>query len=95
MSNGIETAFAAAILFGLPVWAALNAGALEKWQPPKDARRIVIFGDNDENFTGQRAAFSLAQRLIREGFEAEVRVPDLIGHDWNDVLSVKHSRSAA
>lgn len=94
IAEGIETAFAASILFGLPVWAALNAGALEKWRPPKEAKHIVIFGDNDENFTGQRAAFSLAQRLIREGFEVEVKVPGQIGRDWNDVLSAKH-RSAA
>lgn len=94
IAEGIETAFAASILFGMPVWAALNAGSLEKWTPPAEANRIVIFGDNDENFTGQRAAFSLANRLSREGIETMVRIPDQPGSDWNDVLSQKH-RSAA
>lgn len=87
IAEGIETAFAASILFGIPVWAALNAGALEKWQPPAGARQIIVFGDNDGNFTGQRAAFSLGQRLGREGFSVSVQIPEREDTDWNDVLS--------
>lgn len=86
IAEGIETALAASKLFGVPVWAALNAGELEKWVPTAGVKAVVVFGDNDVNFVGQRAAFSLAQRLSREGFSAEVRIPDQPGTDWNDCL---------
>lgn len=96
IAEGIETAFAASALFDTPVWAALNAGALEKWEPPVGAKIISVFGDNDANFTGQRAAFGLAQRLMREGLSVSVQIPKLEGEDWNDVLSrVRHGQEAA
>jgi hypothetical protein len=44
-------------------WAAGNAGMLAEWQPPPEATRIIIFGDNDPNYTGQAAAYALARRL--------------------------------
>jgi putative DNA primase/helicase len=86
IAEGIETALSASQLFGLPVWAALSAGALVKWTPPKEAKCILIFGDNDESFAGQNAAYSLAYRLKTEGFQAEVRMPSSLGSDWNDEL---------
>lgn len=95
VAEGIETAFAASIIFGVPVWASLNAGALEKWEPPVGAKRITVFGDNDASFTGQRVAFSLGQRLGREGFDVSVQIPKESGADWNDILSSSMKRSAA
>jgi len=89
IAEGVETALAAAKLFEVPVWSALSAGGLVKWQPPETARHIIVFGDNDANATGQAAAWSLAHRLIAEGLTAEVRVPDEPGTDWNDVLSAE------
>jgi putative DNA primase/helicase len=85
IAEGVETALAAMKLFDVPVWSALSAGGLIKWQPPVTARHIIVFGDNDKNATGQAAAWSLAHRLIAEGLNAEVRVPPDEG-DWNDVL---------
>ena len=71
----------------MPVWAAINGALLAKWVPPEEARTIHIFGDNDINFTGQAKAFALANRISVQ-FEREVvvRIPDIIGQDWNDVL---------
>lgn len=87
IAEGIETAMAAAIMFKMPVWAAINGSLLAKWVPPEMARTIHIFGDNDLNFTGQSKAFALANRISVQ-FEREVvvRIPDIIGQDWNDVL---------
>jgi putative DNA primase/helicase len=85
IAEGVETAMAASKLFDVPVWSALSAGGMLKWQPPITARNIIVFGDNDANCTGQAAAWSLAHRLNIEGLRAEVRIPDLEG-DWNDVL---------
>ncbi len=86
IAEGVETALAATKLFDIPVWSALSAGGLIKWQPPQTARHVIVFGDNDKNATGQAAAWSLAHRLIAEGLHAEVRIPDDAGTDWNDVL---------
>lgn len=87
IAEGIETALSAQLLFSVPVWAAISAGALLKWKPPEEAKGIIVFADRDESFAGQNAAYSLAYRLKTEGFSVEVRMPDAEeGRDWNDAL---------
>jgi putative DNA primase/helicase len=85
VAEGIETALAAIKLFGVPTWAALDAGGVEIFEPPAGIRRLVIFGDNDEHGAGQRAAYALAARLSAQ-IEIEVRIPEKSGTDWNDRL---------
>jgi putative DNA primase/helicase len=85
IAEGIETALSASALFGVPCWAAVNAGMLTAWQPPPEVRRILIFGDNDASYTGQAAAYALARRLRSEGFIVDVEVPAEPEADWNDV----------
>ena len=82
--EGIETAFAASKRFGLPVWSAIDAGKLAKWQPPVGCKSVVVFGDNDRTFTGQAAAYTLANRLAVKGFEVSVQIPGQEGRDWAD-----------
>ena len=90
IAEGIETAWAAHLLFDVPVWSSINATMLMDWRPPKDVRRIMIFGDNDRSFTGQMAAFSLAYRLkVKEGYAVEVHIPETEQTDWNDVFREK------
>jgi putative DNA primase/helicase len=84
IAEGIETAFAASKRFGLPVWSAIDAGKLAKWIPPEQCKSVVIFGDNDANFTGQAAAYSLAHRLAIKGYAVSVRIPEPTGTDWAD-----------
>lgn len=85
IAEGIETAFAAAKRFNMPVWAALNAGKLETWIPPAGVTEVVIFGDCDASYTGQHAAFALARRLVnRHRIAVEVHIPQVIGKDWAD-----------
>lgn len=85
IAEGIETAFAAAVLFGIPTWAALNAGGLEKFEPPPETKRLVIFGDNDVNGVGQRATYALAARMASR-IDVEPRIPAQANSDWNDAL---------
>ncbi len=85
VGEGIETCLSAMLQFGIPVWSCLTAGLLQKFQPPKTAKNIVIFGDCDKSFTGQAAAFGLAYRLTTEGFHVDVRIPEDFGTDWQDV----------
>jgi len=88
VAEGIETALSASKMFDVPVWATLSAGALMKWEPPPTARNVIVFGDSDTSLTGQLAAYSLAYRLRKEGINAEVRLPDQMDSDWNDMLGV-------
>lgn len=85
IAEGIETAFAAAALFGLPVWAAANSTMLAKWQPPEQTREVVVFGDTDRKFGGQAAAYALAHRLAVHDRTVRVELPREAGTDWNDV----------
>jgi putative DNA primase/helicase len=85
VAEGIETAISAHLLFGIPVWACINGMLLSKWRPPDQAHEIVIFGDNDENYTGQAKAYELANRLeVQFKRKAKVMIPPKIGADWND-----------
>lgn len=90
IAEGVETALSAFLLFGVPTWAAISAGGLERWSPPDDVRRVIVFGDNDVSGTGQAAAWSLAKRLRAAGVDTEVRMPETVGEDWCDVLTVRH-----
>jgi putative DNA primase/helicase len=85
IAEGIETALSASALFGIPCWAAANAGMLAAWQPPPEVKRIIIFGDNDPGYEGQAAAYALARRLRSDKCTVEVHVPADSGADWNDV----------
>lgn len=84
IAEGIETALAASIRFGLPVWAATNATLLEQFQPPSGVRSVWIMGDNDSSYTGQAAAYSLAKRLVRDKYEVQLSFPDGADKDWCD-----------
>lgn len=85
IAEGIETAIAAMVLSGIPTWSALDAGGIERFEPPADTQHLVIFGDNDEHGAGQKAAYALAARLAGV-IKIDVRLAPKIGTDWNDVL---------
>ena len=87
IAEGIETAIACREAFKFPVWAALSSGLLADWQPPKDAKQIVICSDNDTNYAGQKAAFQLANRLSLAGLSVSVEIPDKAGTDFLDEIN--------
>jgi len=55
------------------------------FKPPKEYRKIKIFGDNDDNFAGQKAAYILANKLYLDDLVVDVEIPEERG-DWNDFL---------
>ncbi|WP_246102645.1 toprim domain-containing protein [Methylobacterium terricola] len=63
IAEGVETALAAASLFGILCWAAINSTLLAKWEPPPNVETVIVFGDSDASFAGQAAAYALAHRL--------------------------------
>ena len=88
IAEGIETAIAASVMHGIPVWSALNAHNLAKWEPPAIAQSVTIFGDHDESFTGHAASYSLARRLkLKHKLDVRVMIPETVGQDWADVLA--------
>lgn len=87
IAEGIETAICASKRFGLPVWSAVCANGMETWTPPDEVHEVVICGDNDQSFTGQAAAFSLAKKLNSMGLHTEVQIPSQVDSDWADNLN--------
>lgn len=86
VTEGIETAIAVHEESHIPVWACLSSTLLEAFEPPKNITHVAIFADNDANYTGQKAAYTLANRLMtrKNKVTAEVYLPDVPGEDWLD-----------
>lgn len=87
VAEGIETSLGAYELFGIPTWAALTENGVKTFVPAASTKTLHIFADNDSNFVGQDAAYSLARRLSRDGLTVKVRVPPVADTDWLDVLN--------
>ena len=94
VAEGIETAMAASILHGMPVWATLSTAGLLRFQPPPECKKLWVYADKDLQFAGEAAATALAHRLMtgKTPIDADVKVPDpaavvRIKTDWNDVLT--------
>lgn len=92
IAEGIETALAASAMFEMPVWSAINATIMAKWQPPDGITEVAIFGDNDRKFGGQAAAYQLAHCLAKRGMSVTVHIPALSGSDWLDEYQQKKGR---
>lgn len=62
--EGIETAIAIHQMYGVVMWACLTAELLESFEPPEWVDTVRIYSDNDYTYTGQKASFILANRLV-------------------------------
>jgi len=93
ITEGIETAIACAELFHVPTWAAVSSTILEGFMPPQGIKEVFVFGDNDANFVGQKAAYTLANRLIlQHKIQATVLIPERRGDDWLDELNRQRTK---
>jgi hypothetical protein len=86
VSEGVESGLAASELFGLPCWSAVYAGGLCSLVLPPEVRRIVIASDNDVSGVGQRNALAAYDRWTDEGRQVCIKIPPVIGTDFNDLL---------
>lgn len=84
VAEGIETAIACSHYFQVATWACLTSTLMPSWLPPKQIRRVLVFGDNDPNYAGQEAAYKLGHLLHNRGFISRVLIPTETG-DWADV----------
>jgi len=87
ITEGIETAIAVYELFNIPVWAALSTSLLQAFEPPKGIENITIFADSDLNYSGEKAAYTLANKLYLAGYAVGVKTPQQRGMDFLDELT--------
>ncbi|HEY9787974.1 MAG TPA: primase-helicase zinc-binding domain-containing protein [Candidatus Obscuribacterales bacterium] len=85
IAEGIETALACWLLFGVPTWAGLTAWGLENIALPKEATEVIAFVDNDTSGKGKKHADMLGRRAIHEGLTFKQLLPPNAGQDWADV----------
>lgn len=86
VAEGIETAIAAHMLYGLPVWSCLNSHLLSRFIPPDGVTNVTFFSDNDPNYEGQAAAYSRARDLRRKGIMTTVEITAMPGTDFCDLI---------
>jgi hypothetical protein len=84
LSEGVETALSAMMLFDIPVWAALGSERLDQVAIPTYVNRLVLFPDND--MAGEIGAAKAMAAYAMPGRLIEVEFPPAGFKDWNDVL---------
>lgn len=110
LSEGIENAVSANIMYSIPVWACHSASILENFEIPLHLigviKKVIIFADNDRSKvngeirnTGLIAARNLAKKLRQKyGVRVVVMMTPAVG-DFNDLSQkqalVQPSRSEA
>ena len=93
IAEGVETALSCTKLFDIPTWSCMTAGLMEKWMPPEGCKKVVVYGDNDYSYAGNRSAYILANKLYLKGFKVDVQIPPEFG-DFNDILMALPSGGA-
>ena len=94
-AEGPETSLAVRSATGLAVWATISASLMPSVAIPQAIKNVQIWADKDHSGAGQKAAETLAKRLVSEGVEVRVMVPPgviLKGEksvDWLDILNTK------
>jgi putative DNA primase/helicase len=84
IAEGIETALSAARIHSAPIWSALNATLLAKFEPPPEAKSLRIYADRDA--AGLEAAARLMERM-QGRVHLELCLPPPPLKDWNDQLT--------
>lgn len=93
IGEGIETAASGGLLLGLPAWAAISAGNLERGLLlPPEVRAVVIAADPDPK--GREAAAAAKARWLGEGRRVRIATPDQPGRDFNDLVQERARRAA-
>jgi len=93
VTEGIETALAVRQVIQQPVWSCISATLLERFHPPSEVDRVVVWADHDVSCRGIEAAENLQAYLGKIGVEVDIKLPNMQipskakGVDWLDVLN--------
>lgn len=87
VAEGIETALTVRQELGIPTWAALSAGGLQRLELPELplATSVLIAADHDT--PGLDAAHKAAERWTAEGRRVRIAQPPKAGTDFNDLIA--------
>lgn len=87
--EGLESGMAIRQMTNMPVWCGISAHGLETMQLPDGLTRLDIWADSDDSFTGQKAAYTLANRYWRGNRHCQISVvlPSIRGTDALDILN--------
>ena len=85
LAEGIETALAAAWLYGIGVWATLATEHLISFEFPDGLKRLIIFADRGEG--GENAAASVKARAEAIGIATEIILPESDDDFNTDVIN--------
>lgn len=86
IAEGIETALAVMMLYKVPCWSVIATSGMESFRPPEGVKAVTVYSDNDANFSGQRAAYLIANKLSLDGYQVDVQVPSNPHSDYAEVL---------
>jgi hypothetical protein len=84
IAEGVETALAAMILFGTPVWATLGSERLARVAIPDTVTNLWLLPDRDK--AGRKGALEAREAHQRDGRQIRIIWPPAGMNDWNDVL---------
>jgi len=93
LAEGVETALAASVIHGFPVWAVLGNERFGLVTIPRCVERLIVLADNDAG--GTRAATLANDGLQRDGLTIETLWPPAQHNDWADVLMAGRGEGAA
>ncbi len=96
VAEGIETAIAVREMYGTPCWSTMNSTGLAGFILPEVRPiQLHVYADNDKNYAGQKAAYTLANRLATQEdfYQVFVQAPPILG-DYLDLLCGHATRRA-
>lgn len=82
--EGIETGLALLQAGFRPVWVCLSSSGVTSFPVLRGIECLTIFGDNDLNGAGLKAASDCAKRWLDVGKEVRVLLPKVAGTDFVD-----------
>lgn len=86
IGEGIETTLAGMKLFDCSGLASINTSLMQAIRIPDQVMSVAILADNDKKYAGQKAAYTLANRLVNEGKTVTVEIPEAVGSDFADMV---------
>lgn len=84
LAEGVETAFSAMLLLGIPVWATLGNERLARITIPRTVTCLLLLPDNDRG--GRIGAAKAWHAYSMPGRRIETLWPPAGFNDWNDVI---------